>query len=700
MSRKKRIKMFKYLKDKIGNNGIVFLQETHSSEDTYNEWRDDFKGRIFFSHGMQSSCGVMIGFLGSITFLPKSICKDKNGRILIIEAEIDDETFILINFYNSNTETEQVKSINDLENLLQNFEINPYKNIVFAGDFNLFFDRNLEACGGTPSLKKKSVSKIIQLLEKYNLSDIWRIRNPTSNRYTYRKNHFSGYIQRRLDFIFFSNNLQDSIQKIDILPSFCSDHSPIVASYVKYSFSNFGNNFWKFNSSLINDELFVAQMKEYIKNKLLLFQNEDLNNQSKLEYLKYEIRKFTINFSKNKAKNKRKEKAFLENKINKLEQVLDDNNNNKIDYEICKGKLNKIYDDISNGIQIRSKFIWYEYGEKSSKFFLNLEKHRAAQNTVKKILNRNDLEITNFEKVNKELLYFYENLFKKKNTCTKEKLEQFLNSISLPTLINDEKLICEGEITEKELFISLSKMENNKSPGNDGLTKEFYVTFWSELKDTFILSLKESKKLQKLGISQRQAIIRLIEKPNRDRRFIKNWRPISLLNVDQKILSKTLAGRLKEILPKLKSPGQTAYVENRFIGESGRLIADILETCDREKLEGLLLAIDIEKAFDSLEHDFLIAVLEKYGFGGEFLNWIKILLNDQQSCVVNGGHTTRHFKLERRTRQGDPISAYLFILALKVFFYTGQIRQKCSWTVYFLNTNFFILHMQTTRHFS
>ena len=244
-----------------------------------------------------------------------------------------------------------------------------------------------------------------------------------------------------------------------------------------------------------------------------------------------------------------------------------------------------------------------------------MEKHRAAQNTVKIFLNRNDLEITNFEKINKELSYFYENLFKKENTCTKEKLEQFLNSISLSTLTNDEKLICEVEITEKELFISPSKMENHKSPGNDGLTKEFYVTFWNELKDTFILSLKESKKLQKLGISQRQAIIRLIEKPNRDRRFIKNWRPISLLNVDQKILS--LVGRLKKTLPKLISPGQTAYVENRFIGESGRLIADILETCNREKLEGLLLAIDIEKAFDSLEHDFLIAVLEKYGFWWE-----------------------------------------------------------------------------------
>ena len=86
-------------------------------------------------------------------------------------------------------------------------------------------------------------------------------------------------------------------------------------------------------------------------------------------------------------------------------------------------------------------------------------------------MDRNDFEITNFEKINKELLYFYENLFKEKNTCTKEKLKQFLNSISLPTLTNDGKLICEGEITEKELFISLSKMENNKTPGKQWFNK-------------------------------------------------------------------------------------------------------------------------------------------------------------------------------------------------------------------------------------
>ena len=78
--------------------------------------------------------------------------------------------------------------------------------------------------------------------------------------------------------------------------------------------------------------------------------------------------------------------------------------------------------------------------------------------------------------------------------------------------------------------------------------------------------------------------------------------------------------------------------------------------------------MDLEKAFDSLDHDFLICVLKKIGFGDNFITWIKILLNDQQSCVLNGGLTTQYFKLERGARQGDPISAYLFIIVLEVLF--------------------------------
>ena len=141
-----------------------------------------------------------------------------------------------------------------------------------------------------------------------------------------------------------------------------------------------------------------------------------------------------------------------------------------------------------------------------------------------------------------------------------------------------------------------------------------------------------------------------------------------MLNVDSTIISKALSEKLKEVLPDLISSQQTAYVKNRHIGESGRLISDIIEITKIRKIGGFLVTMDIEKAFDSLDHNFLISTLEKYGFGQNFILWIKILLNDQESCVINGGKTTKYFMLGRGARQGDPISAFLFILALEILF--------------------------------
>ena len=173
-------------------------------------------------------------------------------------------------------------------------------------------------------------------------------------------------------------------------------------------------------------------------------------------------------------------------------------------------------------------------------------------------------------------------------------------------------------------------MQNNKSPGNDGLSKKFYETFWEEVKKPFMYAAQKSYNIKQLCVSQRQAVIKLVEKKERDKRFMKNWRPISLLNVDTKLISKVLAERLKNVLPDIISKNQTAY------------------------------------AFDSVNHVFLIAILEKFGFGKTFIEWIKILLKNQESSVINGGKTSQYFTLERGTRQGDPISAYFFIIVLEV----------------------------------
>ena len=95
---------------------------------------------------------------------------------------------------------------------------------------------------------------------------------------------------------------------------------------------------------------------------------------------------------------------------------------------------------------------------------------------------------------------------------------------------------------------------------------------------------------------------------------------------------------------------------------------DILEITDSLRIDGLLMTIDIEKVFDSVNHFFLISVLKRYRFGDDFIKWIKTWHKNKESCVLNCGKTTRYFKLERGTRQGDPISAHLFILVLEIAF--------------------------------
>ena len=139
----------------------------------------------------------------------------------------------------------------------------------------------------------------------------------------------------------------------------------------------------------------------------------------------------------------------------------------------------------------------------------------------------------------------------------------YLKSINAPKLSEIDKETREGKLTVQSCWNALNTMKNGKSPGNDGL-KEFYMCFFGEIATHLINSLNHSFSVGELSTSQRQVVITLIEKKGRDRRLVKNWRPISLMNVDTKIASKVLALRMKKVIPNLINYDQTAYVKGRF----------------------------------------------------------------------------------------------------------------------------------------
>ena len=162
------------------------------------------------------------------------------------------------------------------------------------------------------------------------------------------------------------------------------------------------------------------------------------------------------------------------------------------------------------------------------------------------------------------------------------------------------KETCDGQLTYSECFKVLSTFENNKTPGNDGLSIEFYKYFWPEIGTILVDSLNYAYIHGELSNSQKEAVITLIEKKDKDRRLIKNWRPISLVNVDVKIGSKAIAKRLEKILPHIIHHDQNAFVKGRTIFDAVRTINDVMEFTALRDYQGIMTAIDFEKAFDSL----------------------------------------------------------------------------------------------------
>ena len=122
--------MIEYFKSKITTHGLLFLQETHSSSEDKQEWRDNFGDSTFFSHGKGNSCGILICYIGTNNFVVNNQKTDNDGRILILDVTINDLNFVLINLYNDNTETEQVSVLNNLSSL--KFDVTLEKNLNLA----------------------------------------------------------------------------------------------------------------------------------------------------------------------------------------------------------------------------------------------------------------------------------------------------------------------------------------------------------------------------------------------------------------------------------------------------------------------------------------------------------------------------------------------------------------------------------------
>ena len=192
---------------------------------------------------------------------------------------------------------------------------------------------------------------------------------------------------------------------------------------------------------------------------------------------------------------------------------------------------------------------------------------------------------------------FYEDLFSSKTTGSQVDFDEFTRKEEIPKLDNEEKEHLEDPFTLEECKKVLETFKDNKSPGEDGLTAEFYKHFFDLIGTDLIKSLNQSFEDGELCICQRRGVITLLPEEDSDLLDLQNWRPITLLNIDYKIVSTTLAKRIETVLPKLVHPDQTGFMKGCYIGENIRLINDVMEYTLSEKKGGILVSPDFKKAF-------------------------------------------------------------------------------------------------------
>lgn len=300
-------------------------------------------------------------------------------------------------------------------------------------------------------------------------------------------------------------------------------------------------------------------------------------------------------------------------------------------------------------------------GEKPTSYFLNLEKWSNKNKLLTTIMRDDGNLVSDPESVLSHCKDFYQILYSENpdDLLPMEDIDDLIDNVDLPSLSDTERVFMESAFTQEEFKLALDHLNKNRCPGSDGLPPEFYFYFWEHLAPYLFDSLSFSIAEGSLSSEQKRGIITLIPKKDVDRRLVSNWRPITLLNTDYKVLTKAIAIRLQKYLGKLIHQNQTGFMPGRFIGDNIRAIQDVAHIFRIHNRDGMIVSIDFSKAFDTVRWHFLFRVLKAFGFGPNFVDLIKTLFSGVESCITNGGTTSGFFKPQRGIRQGCCVSIFI-----------------------------------------
>ena len=677
----KRRDVMHYLKQL--NFDIVFLQDTHLVKEKLPAFNTLWNGKTYNSCFASNSRGCSILIHRTISHEVVFESYGENGNYVLLGCKIGTEIFFLLNVYGPNKDSPSFYE--HIDKLLSQFQAD---NIIIGGDYNFVVNPEIDSFNYSRENNTNAKRTFLSSCSKHDLVDVWRLKNPDKKEYTWIKpTPLKG---GRLDMFFISEHLLQRCSDVEIKPGYKSDHNMVTIT-VRSDTRHRGPGLWKFNESLLRDDDYVSTVNQCIQRTIeqyaLPIYNpmylSDVNNYKNIEFcinddLFYEtlllmIRGDTVVYSKRKS---RMLKALEKELIDKVESAQATFFNSRAETDeialrVATEELENARKPKIHGLIVRSRTAWHEEGEKNSRYFLGLEKRNATRNSISVLKIDNKL-VTDTKAVLQALSSDLESKYSIKKPLP-QNVNEYLMQNCGRQLSNDVRERFDEPISFDELTAALRKMKKGKSPGSNGFTACFFKHFWDKigpfLYRGFLCALKRK---QTMG-SHNEGVVKMIPKAGKPLDNIKSWRPITLLNVDFKIISAAIAARLQTIIGDLIEPAQTGFIKGRYIGENIRLIYDVLNHAERHDKSGILMSADFEAAFDSVSWEFLHEALKQYNFGSKFMSLIEIMyLNSNNFARINmNGFLGEKVFLECGVRQGDPASGYLFNLAVN--FLTNQI---------------------------
>jgi len=303
---------------------------------------------------------------------------------------------------------------------------------------------------------------------------------------------------------------------------------------------------------------------------------------------------------------------------------------------------------------------WYNEGEGSNKYFLNMLKQNAHANEMSELMVSNNL-ITDKSEIREEVTDFYSQLYNRdmSNLTIEGSLFQKMFKVDQDASDN-----IDAPVNLHELWETL-KPTKATTPGPDGISNTYLKKLWDILGPLIEAAWNDTLFRGELMPSHKTSLLHLIPKVGKDKRHLKNWRPITLSNCDHKLITRLYNNRVLKAIGKHISPTQTAYIRGRNIADNLRLICSANKYASAvDNVNATIIALDAQKAFDSVSHQYISAVLEAVGLN-RFVPIFELLYRGLENDIIINGEVGKGFKVSNGVKQGDALSCSLFLLAIQ-----------------------------------